>query len=624
MYYTKQQINRANEVNLEDFLKEQGEELVKSGREMRWKAHDSLTVRGNKWFRHSEDKGGYPVDFVMEMYGKTFPEAMEMLIGEKGEGQHVTVPAPSPEFRLPPRNVTDVNVLNYLVEDRRVSNNLVRFFLKNGDVYEEAEHHNVVFVGRDREHVPRWAHCRSIKGQFRQDVRGSDKSYGFSYQGSGDRLCVFEAPVDLLSFIDLFPKQWHERSYLALGGVSDKTLKRFLREHGTVKEVYLCLDNDDAGESACQRIAEKLPDRIKVSRVRPVMKDWNEVLCHRSEIKDGELYEIVQLSRKPDTGPLVPMLKMSDITEIPVNFLWKPYIPFGKLTMLQGDPGEGKTFMAMQLCAACTNRVPVPNMAVLEPFNVIYQTAEDGLGDTVKPRLREAGADLDRVLVIDEEADGEQLTLSDDRIERAIIQNDAKLFIVDPLQAFVGEKIDMNRANEVRPILRSLTEVAQRTGCAIVLVGHLNKDKGAQSTYRGLGSIDFNASARSVLIIGRTKEDPNIRAMTHEKSSLAPSGVSITFKLGDEDGFRWIGESEITADELLRGVENRPPTKLCEAKEMICAMLAGGKEVLNEDLVNEIESKGISKRTIREAKKALGKALKSRTIEGHRKVCWME
>ena len=353
------------------------------------------------------------------------------------------------------------------------------------------------------------------------------------------------------------------------------------------------------------------------------MKDWNEVLGRRNEIKDGKLYDIVKLSMVPDTGPPVPMLKMSDITEIPVNFLWRPYIPFGKLTLLQGDPGAGKTYLAMQLCAACTNRIPVPNMAELELFNVIYQTAEDGLGDTVKPRLREAHADLDRVLVIDE-AGGEQLTLSDDRIERAIIQNDAKLFIVDPIQAFIGEKIDMNRANEVRPILRSLAEVAQRTGCAIVLVGHLNKSEGRQSMYRGLGSIDLTASARSVLFLGGTKEDPNIRVMTHEKSSLAPSGVSIAFVLGDDDGFRWIGEYEITTDELLSGATQRSPTKLCEAKEMICYMLAGGNEVLNEDLIKAIKSKGISDRTFQDAKKALGSSLKSRTIEDHRKVCWME
>ncbi|SFO40332.1 Protein of unknown function [Eubacterium pyruvativorans] len=623
MHYTQQQIERANAVNLEDFLKAQGEELVQSGREKRWKAHDSLTVRGSKWFRHSAGTGGYPVDFVMEMYGKSFPEAMEMLIGEKGEGQQESVSAPSQEFRLPQRNVTDVNAENYLAEGRGLRRDLIRFFMGTGDVYEESEYHNVVFVGRDRKHVPRWAHRRGITGKFRQDVCGSDKSYGFSYQGSGSRLYVFEAPIDMLSFIDLFRKDWQKYSYLSLGGTACGSLERYLREHEAISEVYLCLDHDDAGEKACRRIAMMLPDGITVTRVRPVRKDWNEVLCGMDEIKDGKLYEIAEMTRGIDTGPIVPMLKMSDIEEIPVEFLWRPYIPFGKLTILQGDPGTGKTYMSMQLCAACTNRIPLPNMDTLEPFNVIYQTAEDGLGDTVKPRLREAGADLDRVLVIDE-AVGGQLTLSDDRIERAIIQNNARLFVVDPIQAYIGENIDMNRANEVRPILRSLAEVAQRNCCAILLVGHLNKSEGMQSTYRGLGSIDLTASARSVLCIGNLKEDPNIRVMTHDKSSLAPSGISIAFVLGGEDGFRWIGEYEITTDELLRGTAQKSPTKLSEAKEMICSMLADGREMLNEELTKEINSKGISDRTIRAAKKALGTALKSRTIEEHRKVYWME
>ena len=165
--------------------------------------------------------------------------------------------------------------------------------------------------------------------------------------------------------------------------------------------------------------------------------------------------------------------------------LWFPYIPFGKLTIIQGNPGEGKTYFAMMLTAACTNRKLFPNMEDIEPFNVIYQTAEDGMGDTIKPRLIEAGADLSRIMVIDDTE--EALTLSDDRIEKAVRQNHVRLVIIDPVQAFIGADVDMNRANEVRPVFRKLGMIAEKTGCAIVLIGHLNKSSGTQSTYRGLG-----------------------------------------------------------------------------------------------------------------------------------------
>ena len=227
----------------------------------------------------------------------------------------------------------------------------------------------------------------------------------------------------------------------------------------------------------------------------------------------------------------VPMIRLSDVQQTAVHWLWYPYIPFGKLTILQGNPGEGKTYFAMYLTAACTNRQQLPNGELLEPFNVIYQTAEDGLGDTVKPRLIEAGADLDRVLVIDDRES--MLTLTDKRIERAIRENQAKLLIIDPIQAFLGAQVDMNRANEVRPIFRALGEIAEVHDCAILMIGHLNKASGSQSTYRGLGSIDMTAAVRSLLFIGKVRDDPATRVLTHEKSSLAPPGKSLAFSLGD-------------------------------------------------------------------------------------------
>ena len=623
MFYTQAQIDRANEVSLEDFLRSQGETLKRCGKDMEWKAHDSLKVRGNKWHRFSNDTGGYPISFVMEFYGKSFPEAVEMLIGEKGEGQLEAVPAPSPEFHLPLRNVTNANARNYLVTERKIDEGLTDLFLNAGDIYEDAQHHNVVFIGRDPEGMPRYAHCRGTKDKFRLDVAGSDKSYGFCYQGKDDKLCVFEAPIDLLSFINLFSKSWMEHSYLSLGGVAYKALQQFIEDHKGIRTIYLCLDNDEAGEAACIHLNKDIPEGMKVYRMKPPVKDWNELLLQKEKIDRKDWFVMKDLREKNDAGEFVPMIRMSDVEQTEVAFLWKPYIPFGKLTILHGDAGNGKTYLAMQLCAACTNKAELPHLEALEPFNVIYQTAEDGLGDTIKPRLIEAGADLEKVLVIDE-GDDDPLTLADERIERAIRQNNARLLIIDPIQAFLGPNVDMNRANEVRPILRKIGDVAQRTGCAIVLIGHLNKATGQQSGYRGLGSIDFTAGVRSVLVIGKSKDDPNLRIMAHDKSSLAPAGTSLAFLLGDEEGFRWVGDFDISAEELLSGIEKKKESKIQEAKDLICRMLAGGKEVFSEEIDKAAMEKGISSRTVRDAKKELGEALKNKIGEGRKKVFWME
>lgn len=621
MTYTQAQIDKANAVDLEKFLRAQGETLVRSGKEYRWKAHDSLTVCGNKWFRHSQSKGGLPVDFVMEFYGKSFPEAVQMLTGEPGEVQPEADPAPSPAFRLPLRNVTNANILNYLTQERKLSPSLVNFFIVAGDIYEDAAHHNVVFVGRDADGHPRYASSRGIREKFRQDAAGAEKAFGFAHRGTDKQLLVFEAPIDLLSFIELFPKNWQQHNYLSLGGVSGKALRQFLSERPDVERVFLCLDSDKAGEDACKRLAALLPDSVSVTRIQPCMKDWNDVLVHRAEIPNRNYFKSIVL-KEPSKPETVKIIRMSDVELTPVEWLWKPYLPFGKLSVLQGNPGEGKTYFAMHLAAACTNGKLLPNMERMEPFNVIYQTAEDGLGDTVKPRLIEAGADLDRVLVID---DSEvQLTLSDERIEKAIVENNARLVIIDPIQAYLGADVDMNRANEVRPIFMRLGQVAQRTGCAILLIGHLNKAAGMQSLQRGLGSIDIAAAVRSVMFIGKLKHDPTMRILTHEKSSLAPPGVSLAFSLGDEGGFRWVGEYDITADEMLSGIEPQRETKTQQAKDLICALLAGGKQVLSEDIDKAALERGIPGRTVRDAKRELGNALKSKIVEGRKKVFWME
>ena len=605
MYYTQEQIDRANRADIADFLRTQGETLERAGNEYRWKRHDSLTVRENKWYRHSQSKGGGPIDFVMEFYGRSFTEAVQLLTGELGEGKpEQTAPPPLSDFRLPPRSPDPGQVKRYLTEARRIDEDVTGFFLSTGDIYEEAAHHNAVFVGRDESGIPRYAHQRGTTGNFRLDVKGSDKAFNFCYRGEGEKLFVFEAPVDLLSFLCLFKKDWQKHSYLSLGGVGEKALVRFLSDRPSVKTIYLCLDSDEAGNEACSRIAKLTPEGLTVHRLVPLFKDWNEVLQRRAEIADGKyLSEAIYGLREPPQEETVEIIRMSEVDTQTVEWLWKPYIPFGKVTIIQGNPGEGKTTLALCLCAACTNRKPFPLMPEHEPFNVIYQTAEDGLGDTVKPRLMEAEADLDRVLVIDESK--QEPSLSDERIEKAIRQNGARLIILDPIQAYVGEKTDMNKANEIRPIFRRLAEVAERTACAVILIGHLNKAAGGQSAYRGLGSIDFRAAARSVLLIGRVKREPNIRVIVHDKSSLAPEGKPMAFCLDPETGFEWVGEYDITADELLSGAGGNTATKTEQAETLILDLLADENEMTSEEVMKAAAEVGISERTLKTARRNL-------------------
>ena len=302
---------------------------------------------------------------------------------------------------------------------------------------------------------------------------------------------------------------------------------------------------------------------------------------------------------------------MSDVELQRVEWLWYPYIPFGKLTMIQGDPGEGKTTLALRLAAACSRGDALPGMEERgEPFSVLYQTAEDGLADTIKPRLMDAGADESRILCIDERE--KSLSLLDERIEAAIISTGARLMILDPVQAYMGAKADMNRANEIRTVLKNVSSIAERRGCAIILIGHLNKAAGLSSKYRGLGSIDFRAASRSVLLVGRLKRESNARVIVHDKSSLAPEGRSLAFSLGDEKGFRWLdGYSDMTAEELLCGVSQE--TKTAAAEELILTMLDGGAEIPCDEIFRLAQQKNISRRTVNEAKKNIN-GIKTRKV----------
>lgn len=327
--------------------------------------------------------------------------------------------------------------------------------------------------------------------------------------------------------------------------------------------------------------------------------------------------------KKTETKRMEPDMKLINMETVEVEqieWLFYPFIPYGKVTIIQGDPGEGKTTMVLQIIAKLTKGEEIlprqENTAEakdgvetaadsdmklsespIEPVNVIYQTAEDGLGDTIKPRLLAAGADCSRVLVID---DREQpLTMLDIRLEEAIVQTKARLVVLDPIQGFLGAEVDMHRANEIRPLMKRVAVLAEKYHCAIILIGHMNKNSNGKSSYRGLGSIDFQAAARSVLIVGRIKDEPEIRVVCHVKSSLAPEGKSIAFRLDKEMGFEWIGEYDISADDLLSGDSRGQKSR--KEKEFLLEILANGG-MAQRKIEEEAEKRGIKKKTLRNAK----------------------
>lgn len=303
-----------------------------------------------------------------------------------------------------------------------------------------------------------------------------------------------------------------------------------------------------------------------------------------------------------ETNTELKMIHLNEVESQEIKWLWYPFIPYGKLSILQGDPGDGKSTLILNIAAKLSRGEKLDeNMDIDEPVNIIYQTAEDGLADTVKPRLEAANADCSRISIIDES--DKSVCMTDERIEEAIKRENAKLCIFDPIQAYLGGGTDMNRANEAREMTKKLGSIAERTGCAIVLIGHMNKGSGAKAAYRGMGSIDFFAVARSVMLVGRIEGQSNLRAMIQIKNNLAAFGHSKAFEL-KEDGFHWLGDYEITADEVLGGIVPKAG-KLETAKQFLREQAERTQKILSTEIIELAAQEGISKRTLETAKKEL-------------------
>ena len=284
--FTPEQKERAAAVDLEEFLLRQGEKLIKSGREKRLASDHSVTVRGCEWFDHASNEGGRAVSFIQKYYGKSYIEAMSMLLGESMEPVYPQAKkqeqVDQKPFAPPVPNANMHRVFAYLLKSRGLDADVVSYFARKKMLYEDAAHHNAVFIGTDEGNCPRHAHLRSTNSfgkAFRLNVESSDPRYSFHYNGTDGSLYVFEAPIDMLSYISMNPRQWQEHSYVACCGTSPIPVMQMLKPDTQI--VYLCLDNDDAGHKASERMAEQLRERgVMTERLVPELKDWNEDLLH--------------------------------------------------------------------------------------------------------------------------------------------------------------------------------------------------------------------------------------------------------------------------------------------------------------------------------------------------------
>lgn len=286
IHFTEEQKRQAAAVDLEFFLRSRGEKLIPSGREKRLASDHSITVRGNEWYDHAAEQGGQAVSFVQKFYGLSYPEAVSLLLGNEPGRAYPAVKGKEPEerkpFQLPPPNRDMRRVYAYLVKHRRIDPVVVSAFAKADLLYEDANYHNAVFVGKDENGVARHAHKRStntIGKAFRLNVEGSDPKHSFHHIGTDGSLYVFEAPIDLLSYITLHPEYWQEHTYVACCGTSTLPVLEMLSRLPNINTVYLCLDNDKAGHTASKRMEELLADRdVTTLRLTPNNKDWNEDL----------------------------------------------------------------------------------------------------------------------------------------------------------------------------------------------------------------------------------------------------------------------------------------------------------------------------------------------------------
>lgn len=298
IHFTEQQKTQARQTDIAELLRSQGETLKRSGSESEWMdGGQKVTIRGNLWYHQYEQVGGDAVDFVRRFYNKSYPEAMEYLLGGSGGTLAVSPSVQKEEkpFVLPPKNDNMRRVFAYLLNRRGIDREVLYAFVHKGMIYESADYHNAVFVGFDSNGKPKHAHKRGTgsESSYKGNVSGSQPEYSFHWSGQSDTLYLFEAPIDMLSFISMQKEGWRQHSYAASCSVSDRVLFQTLKDNPNIRQVVLCLDSDEPGQTAAKRIADKLFVQGIASEILvPVHKDWNEDLLTAASLSISKEQEV--------------------------------------------------------------------------------------------------------------------------------------------------------------------------------------------------------------------------------------------------------------------------------------------------------------------------------------------
>lgn len=298
IHFTEEQKVQARQTDIADLLRRQGERLKRSGSEYEWQdGSQKVTIRGNLWFHQYEQVGGDAIDFVRRFYNKDYPEAMEYLLGGCGGTLAVSPPVPKKPpvpFVLPKRNDNMRRVYAYLINRRGIDRDVLYAFAHKGMIYESADYHNAVFVGFDKNGIARHAHKRGSGSisTFKGNQDGGLPEYSFHWHGSSDSVYLFEAPIDMISFISMHKEGWQKHSYAASCGVSDIVLWQMMMDNPHINKVYLCRDNDEAGQKANKRTSDALFVKgIQHEILVPNRKDWNEDILYPSETEESECIE---------------------------------------------------------------------------------------------------------------------------------------------------------------------------------------------------------------------------------------------------------------------------------------------------------------------------------------------
>lgn len=346
------------------------------------------------------------------------------------------------------------------------------------------------------------------------------------------------------------------------------------------------------------------------------------------ELTTERLREIADIAESAySDADAAKYIRLSDIDSTRTEWLWKPYIPLGKITLMTADPGTGKTFFSLYLASQVSTGRPFYGESTdRAPAAAVYQTAEDGIADTIKPRLECMSPDFDNIYVYNEADKG--LSLSDDaRIEQIMKDLHPKLMIFDPLQAYLGAQVDMNRANEVRPVLGRIGHLAEQYQCAVIFIMHHSKASQNPALHRALGSMDIPAVARSMLVLGKDPENKARRILCHEKSSLAAAGQSISFEINPGfGGILFSGYSELKADDILNvrtGTRNKPSKKRDDLIDDILELF-GEKDYIKVPKIDDLcRQLGCSPRTLYRARDELGIQTSSKGYGKDRVTYWI-